>query len=43
VIREKKIDEYGLSEALERQKRLCVGYDKETGEKLYRPAAKLSK
>ena len=30
-------------EALGRQKRLCTGYDKETGEKLYRPALKLSK
>ena len=39
----KKIDEYVLKEALERQKRLCTGYDKETGEKLYRPAVKLSK
>jgi hypothetical protein len=39
----KKIYEYLLREALEKQKRLCVGYDKETGEKLYRPALKLSK
>lgn len=39
----KKIDEYVLRESLGRQKRLCIGYDKETGEKLYRPAAKLSK
>ncbi len=39
----KKIDEYVLREALERQKRLCVGFNKETGEKLYRPAVKLSK
>ena len=39
----KKIDEYVLKEALGRQKRLCSGYDKETGEKLYRPAVKLSK
>ena len=39
----KKIDEYVLKEALERQKRLCVGFNKETGEKLYRPALKLSK
>ena len=39
----KKIDEYVLREALGRQKRLCSGYDKETGEKLYRPAVKLSK
>jgi hypothetical protein len=36
-------DEYVLREALGRQKRLCDGYDKETGEKLYRPAVKLSK
>jgi hypothetical protein len=41
--RGKKIDEYVLREALERQKKLCSGYDKETGEKLYRPALKLSK
>ena len=39
----KKIDEYVLRKALGRQKRLCTGYDKETGEKLYRPAVKLSK
>ena len=39
----KKIDEYLLREALGRKKRLCSGYDKETGEKLYRPAVKLSK
>ena len=39
----KKIDEYVLMEALGRQKRLCSGYDKETGEKLYRAALKLSK
>ena len=39
----KKIDEYVLKEALERQKRLCVGFNKDTGEKLYRPALKLSK
>ena len=39
----KKIDEYILKEALGRQKRLCVGFNKETGEKLYRPAVKLSK
>ena len=39
----KKIDEYVLREALGRQKRLCVGFNKETGEKLYRPALKLSK
>ena len=39
----KKIDEYVLREALERQKRLCVGFNKETGEKLYRAAVKLSK
>ena len=49
----KKIDEYVLREALGRQKKLCVGFNKETGEelcsdkakreKLYRPALKLSK
>jgi hypothetical protein len=39
----KKIDDYVLREALGRQKRLCVGFNKETGEKLYRPAVKLSK
>ena len=39
----KKIDAYVLREALGKQKRLCSGYDKETGEKLYRPAVKLSK
>ena len=39
----KKIDEYVLREALGRQKGLCVGFNKETGEKLYRPALKLSK
>jgi hypothetical protein len=39
----KKIDEYVLREAQERQKKLCVGFNKETGEKLYRPAVKLSK
>ena len=39
----KKIDEYVLREALDRQKRLCSGYDKETGEKFYRPAVKLIK
>lgn len=39
----KKIYEYVLKEALEIQKRLCVGFNKETGEKLYRPAVKLSK
>ena len=39
----KKIDEYILKEALETQKKLCVGFNKETGEKLYRPAVKLSK
>ena len=38
-----KIDEYVLREALGRQKRLCVGFNKETEEKLYRPAVKLSK
>jgi hypothetical protein len=36
----KKIDEYVLKEALERQKRLYVGFDNE-GVKLYRPAVKL--
>jgi hypothetical protein len=39
----REIDENVLREALERHKRLCVGFNKETGEKLYRPAAKLSK
>jgi hypothetical protein len=39
----KKIDAYLLREALGRQKRLCSGYEKETGEKLYRSAVKLSK
>jgi hypothetical protein len=39
----KNIDEYVIREALGRQKRLCVGFNKETGEKLYRPAVKLSK
>ena len=39
----KKIDGYVLKEALGRQKKLCVGYDKETGEKIYRAAVKLSK
>ena len=39
----KKINEYVLREALDRQKRLCVGFNKETGEKIYRPALKLSK
>ena len=29
-----KINEYVLTEALGRQKRLCVGFNKETGEKL---------
>jgi hypothetical protein len=38
----KKIDEYVLREALERQKKLYVGFDNE-GNKLYRPAVKLSK
>jgi hypothetical protein len=38
----KKIDEYVLREALERQKKLYVGFDNE-GVKLYRPAVKLSK
>ena len=41
--RGKKIDEYVLRETLDRQRRLCVGFKKETGEKLYRPALKLSK
>jgi hypothetical protein len=40
--RGKKIDEYVLREALGRQKRLFVSFKKETGEKLYRPAVKLS-
>jgi hypothetical protein len=39
----KKINEYVLREALGRQKKLYVGFDKKTGEKLYRPAVKLSK
>ena len=39
----KKIDEYILRESLERRRRLCVGFDRVTGEKLYRPAVKLSK
>jgi hypothetical protein len=39
----KKIKEYVLGEALGRQKRLCVGFNKETGERLYRPAVKLGK
>ena len=39
----RKIDEYVLREALGRQKRLCVGFNNETGDKLYRPAIKLSK
>lgn len=38
-----KIDEYVLREALGRQKRLFVGYDMETGERLYRPVVKLSR
>ena len=38
----KKIDEYILKEALETQKKLYVGFDNE-GNKLYRPAVKLSK
>ena len=37
----KKIDEYVLREALGRQKRLCVGFNKEAGEKLYRPGVNL--
>jgi hypothetical protein len=39
----KKINEYVIREALDRQERPCVGFNKETGEKLYRPALKLSK
>jgi hypothetical protein len=39
----KKIDEYVHKEALDRKKRLCVGFNNETGEKLYRPSVKLSK
>ena len=39
----RKINEYVLREALERQRKLCVGHDNETGEKLYRSAVKLSK
>ena len=39
----KKIYKYVLREALGRQKRLFVGFKKETGEQLYRPAVKLSK
>ena len=39
----KKINQYVLRESLGRQKRLCVGFNKETREKLYRPAVKLSK
>ena len=39
----KKIDECVLREALGRQKIICVGFNKETAEKLYRPAVKLSK
>ena len=30
-------------ETLDRQKRLCIGFNKETVEKLYRPAVKLNK
>jgi hypothetical protein len=37
----KKIDEYVLKEALDRLKRLCVGFNKEAGEKLYRPGVNL--
>jgi hypothetical protein len=43
VKRGKKIDDYVLREALDRQKRLCVGFNKETGEKLYRFALKIIK
>jgi hypothetical protein len=39
----KKIDEYVSREALGRQKKLYIGFDKKTGEKLYRPAVKLSR
>ena len=39
----KKIDAYVLMETLDRQKRLCIGFNKETVEKLYRPAVKLYK
>ena len=39
----KKIDEHVLSEALGRQEKLYIDFDKKTGEKLYRPAVKLSK
>ena len=39
----KKIDEYVLREALDRQKRFCSDFDKKTGEKLYRAAVGLSK
>ena len=38
----RKIDEYILRKALERQKKLLVGFNDE-GEKLYRPAVKLSR
>jgi hypothetical protein len=41
--RGKKIDAYLLREVLGRQKRLCPSSDKETGEKLYRSAVKLSR
>ena len=37
------IGEYVLDKATERRKKLCSGYDKETGEKLYRNAVSLSK
>jgi hypothetical protein len=39
----RKINEYVLREALGRREKLYSGYDKNTGEKLYRPAVKLSK
>jgi hypothetical protein len=38
-----KINEYVPREALDGQKRLCISVNKETGNKLYRPAVKLSK
>ncbi len=39
----RKINEYVLNKATERSKKLCSGYDEETGEKLYRSAVRLSK
>ena len=36
-------NEYVHREALGRQKKVCVDFNKETGEKLYRPSVKLSK